>query len=90
MPYLAQGHYPIPTKDLLTWMFDDRLPYDEDKPVRWSTHPLSRGLIQLVEVPGLIRQTRYISTLPTRPGRYHVDKHEPSFAGLQLGFEKLV
>ncbi|OAL36965.1 hypothetical protein AYO20_03734 [Fonsecaea nubica] len=32
MPYLAEEHYPIPGTDLLTWMFDDHVAYDEDKP----------------------------------------------------------
>ena len=33
MPFLAKEHVPIPTKDLLSWAFDD-LSYDWDEPVR--------------------------------------------------------
>ncbi|KEF59596.1 uncharacterized protein A1O9_04442 [Exophiala aquamarina CBS 119918] len=33
MPFLAEEHYQIPSTDLLTWMFDDCTPYDEDKPI---------------------------------------------------------
>jgi hypothetical protein len=32
MPFLAEEHVPIPTKDLLSWAFDD-LSYDWDEPV---------------------------------------------------------
>jgi long-subunit acyl-CoA synthetase (AMP-forming) len=32
MPFLAAEHLPIPTKDLLSWMFDD-IKYDIDKPL---------------------------------------------------------
>lgn len=33
MPFLAKEHHPVPTKDLLSWTFDD-LAYDWDDPVR--------------------------------------------------------
>lgn len=39
MPFLAKEHYPVPTKDLLSWTFDD-LSYDWDDPVR---SPLQRN-----------------------------------------------
>jgi 4-coumarate--CoA ligase len=32
MPFLAKEHHPIPTKDLLSWTFDD-LSYDWDDPI---------------------------------------------------------
>jgi hypothetical protein len=32
MPFLAQEQIPIPSKDLLSWMFDEQK-YDADKPV---------------------------------------------------------
>jgi 4-coumarate--CoA ligase len=32
MPFLAKEHHPVPTKDLLSWTFDD-LAYDWDDPV---------------------------------------------------------
>jgi hypothetical protein len=37
MPFLAKEHVPIPTKDLLSWAFDD-LSYDWDEPVRHQNH----------------------------------------------------
>jgi hypothetical protein len=36
MPFLAKENVPIPTKDLLSWAFDD-LAYDWDKPVSYAT-----------------------------------------------------
>lgn len=33
MPFLAEKHIPIPSKDLLSWMFDEQK-FDQDKPVR--------------------------------------------------------
>jgi 4-coumarate--CoA ligase len=35
MPFLAKEHVPIPTKDLLSWAFDD-LSYDWDEPVSYT------------------------------------------------------
>lgn len=32
MPFLAKEHHPVPTKDLLSWTFDD-LSYDWDEPI---------------------------------------------------------
>nr|OQO31797.1 hypothetical protein B0A51_00699 [Rachicladosporium sp. CCFEE 5018] len=32
MPFLAKEHHPIPTKDLLSWTFDDQS-YDQDDPI---------------------------------------------------------
>jgi hypothetical protein len=32
MPFLAQKHLRVPTKDLLSWMFDEQN-YDRDMPV---------------------------------------------------------
>ncbi|OQO13431.1 hypothetical protein B0A48_01659 [Cryoendolithus antarcticus] len=32
MPFLAKEHHPIPTKDLLSWTFDDQT-YDQDDPI---------------------------------------------------------
>jgi 4-coumarate--CoA ligase len=32
MPFLAQEKQHIPTKDLISWIFDDQT-YDQDKPV---------------------------------------------------------
>ena len=32
MPFLAEEHFPIPTKDILSWYFDD-ISYDQDQPV---------------------------------------------------------
>ncbi|KIX08512.1 uncharacterized protein Z518_03168 [Rhinocladiella mackenziei CBS 650.93] len=44
MPYLAEEHYPIPTIDLLTWMFDHHAPYDEDKPIYIDAANPSRSI----------------------------------------------
>jgi hypothetical protein len=42
MPFLAKEHHPVPTKDLLSWTFDD-LSYDWDDPVsNPNPLPLSR------------------------------------------------
>ena len=33
MPFLAQEHLPMPTKDILSWCYDNRHAYDQDKPI---------------------------------------------------------
>ena len=33
MPFLAQEHLPIPTRDILSWCYDNRHAYDQDKPI---------------------------------------------------------
>jgi hypothetical protein len=38
MPFLAKEYHPVPTKDLLSWTFDD-LAYDWDDPVSSSPNP---------------------------------------------------
>ena len=38
MPFLAEEHIDIPSRDLLSWIFDEQ-PYDEEKPV--CVQPLS-------------------------------------------------
>lgn len=42
MVFLAQETIPVPTKDILSWIFDD-VPYDEHKPVRGASIPASDG-----------------------------------------------
>lgn len=37
-PFLATEHHPVPSKDLLSWTFDD-LPYDWDEPVSLPLKP---------------------------------------------------
>jgi 4-coumarate--CoA ligase len=36
MPFLAQEHLAIPTKDLISWCYDNRASFDQDKPVSKS------------------------------------------------------
>ena len=40
MPFLAEKHVDIPTKDILSWSFDELL-YDEAKPVSAEPHHLA-------------------------------------------------
>lgn len=35
MPFLAKEHIPIPTKDVISWCYDNRHSFDQDKPVRY-------------------------------------------------------
>ncbi|KAJ9637043.1 hypothetical protein H2204_004967 [Knufia peltigerae] len=44
MPYLAVEHYPIPTTDLLTWMFDAKVPYEADKALYIDARDPSRSI----------------------------------------------
>lgn len=81
MPYLADEHCPIPTTDLLTWMFEARAPYDADKAVS-GTCVRARELARLTT-------NSYTSMPATRRDQYHVDKLDKLSAGLQQASIKL-
>ena len=42
MVFLAEDSIPVPTKDILSWIFDD-VPYDQHKPVCDAPIPLSNS-----------------------------------------------
>ncbi|KAH7405805.1 4-coumarate-CoA ligase [Phaeosphaeria sp. MPI-PUGE-AT-0046c] len=54
MPFLAKEHIPIPTKDILSWMYDDPV-YDQDTPVFIDAHDPSVS-ISAAHAKTLIRQ----------------------------------
>ena len=42
MPFLAQEHLPIPTKDIISWCYDNRGSFDQNKPVPHSLNTRNR------------------------------------------------
>lgn len=63
MPFLAKENVPIPTKDLLSWAFDD-LSYDWDKPVSYALINLSPPASKKTLKPSLPPSTRKLITNP--------------------------
>lgn len=61
MPFLATEHVPIPTKDLLSWIFDEP-DYDQDKPVS-SLEDISTFMIKL---HAWLKQIYIDARLPSR------------------------
>lgn len=59
MHFKAEGSIPIPTKDVISWIFDD-VPYDQDMPVSLPELPAGRLLTKLRSTSMLlITQTQY-------------------------------
>ncbi|KAJ4374200.1 hypothetical protein N0V83_002941 [Neocucurbitaria cava] len=54
MPFLAKEHVPIPTKDILSWMYDEPL-YDQDRPIYVDANDAS-NFISATQAKTLIRQ----------------------------------
>ena len=93
MPFLAEERFPIPTTDLLTWMFDHCAPYDQDKPVCGSSLVYTVFYISLYFLEELQICTdarRYTLMRQTLPGRFHIDRPAAWSANSQQDFGELV
>ncbi|KAK5745024.1 hypothetical protein LTR17_001775 [Elasticomyces elasticus] len=55
MPFLATEHFPIPTKDILSWTFDDYR-HDWDEPIYIDAYQPDRTSISARQAKTLIRQ----------------------------------
>ncbi|KAK5170923.1 uncharacterized protein LTR77_004067 [Saxophila tyrrhenica] len=55
MPLLATEHIPIPTKDIISWCYDNREAFDQDKPIYVDAADPSRS-ISATQAYKLIRQ----------------------------------
>lgn len=84
MPFLAEERYPIPTPDLLTWMFDDCAPYDKDKPVGEQVAFYISSLSQTTLAS--TNNQRYILMRRILRERSHIGRPAVWSADLQQGF----